>query len=354
MKTNLKFFKKKKFLPVDKFFQNVLYDEKIGYYATKKPFGLKGDFITAPQISKLFSEIIAIWIVSAWQIFGNPKKFNIVELGPGDGSLMKTLLETFKRFPDFNKAKTIYLYEVSNFLKGIQKKNIKNKKVKWIKNFQHMNSGPVIFFGNEFFDAIPIKQFKRKKDLMFEKYFTFNENNKITEIFKKAAEKDISIINSYKSLINLKFIEFPKFGLEELKKIVNRISKKEGCLLMIDYGYLKSSNQNTLQSVMKHKKNYLFDNLGKADITSHVNFNLLSEFFLKNNLKIKKVLPQQKFLKNMGILERAKIISKNMKFSDQSNMYLKLRRLLSPKLMGNLFKVSLAYKSKSNKFFGFN
>jgi len=94
--------------------------------------------------------------------------------------------------------------------------------------------------------------------------------------------------------------------------------------------------------------------LGKADITSHVNFKLLNEFFLKNNLKVKKVISQQKFLKNMGILERAEIIGKKMKFRDQTNVYLRLKRLLSPNLMGELFKVTLAYKAKSNKFFGFN
>ena len=123
---------------------------------------------------------------------------------------------------------------------------------------------------------------------------------------------------------------------------------------MVDYGYLKSNNQNTLQSVMKHKKNYLINNLGKADITSHVNFELLNEFFIKNNLKVKKIISQQKFLKKMGIIERAEIISKNMNFKDRSNMYLRLKRLLSSGLMGELFKVSLAYNSKTSNFFGFN
>ena len=122
---------------------------------------------------------------------------------------------------------------------------------------------------------------------------------------------------------------------------------------MIDYGYLKPIIKILLQSVMKHKKNNLLDNLGKADITSHVNFKLLNEFFLKNNLKVKKYF-STKIFKKYGNNERAEIISKKMKFRDQSNMYLRLKRLLSPRLMGELFKVSLAYKSKSNKFFGFN
>ena len=354
MKSNSKFFKKKKSLPVDEFFQNVLYDKKDGYYAFKEPFGKKGDFITAPNISNLFSEIIAIWIISVWQIFGKPKNLNIVELGPGDGSLTKTLLQVFKKFPDFNAAKKIYLYEISNFLKNIQKKNIKNNQVKWIKNFKNLNSGPVIFFGNEFFDAIPIKQFKKKNDFLFEKYYTLNKNNKIKETFKKVSKKEILNINSYKSLSNLKFIEFPKYGFLELKKIIKKISKTNGCLLLIDYGYLRPNNQNTLQSVLKHKKNKLFNNLGKADITSHVNFTLLREFFKNNDLKVKNIVSQQKFLRSMGIIERAEIIAKKMKFKDQSNMFLRLKRLLSPSLMGELFKVTLAYKSKTNKYYGFN
>jgi NADH dehydrogenase [ubiquinone] 1 alpha subcomplex assembly factor 7 len=354
MKSNLKFFKKNKLLPVDKFFQNVLYDKKNGYYATRQPFGKEGDFITAPKISNLFSEIIAIWIISSWAAFGKPKIFNIIELGPGDGSLANELLKVFKNFPDFNSAKKMHLYEVSSFLKNIQKKNIKSNEVKWVKTFKNINSGPVIFFGNEFFDAIPIKQFKRDKGLLFEKHYSLDKNNEIKEILKKASKYDSNNINSYISLKNLKFIEFPKLGLEELKKIVKKILHLKGCILLIDYGYLKPNSKNTLQSVFKHKKNDLLNNLGKADITYHVNFKLLKEFFIKNNLKVERIVSQHKFLKNMGIIERAEIVSKKMKFGDQSNMYLRLKRLLSKDQMGELFKVALAYKSKSKKIFGFN
>ncbi len=122
MKSNLKFFKKSKFLPVDRFFKNVLYDRKYGYYTTQKPFGEKGDFVTSPKISSLFSEMIGIWIVASWEAFGKPKNFNIVELGPGDGSLTNVLIKTFKNFPDFNSIKKIFLYEESKNLKKVQKK----------------------------------------------------------------------------------------------------------------------------------------------------------------------------------------------------------------------------------------
>ena len=353
MKSNLKFFKKSKLLPVDEFFKNVLYDNNFGYYKSKFPFGDKGDFITSPNISYLFSEMVAIWIISTWELFGRPKNFNIVELGPGDGSLTNILLNSFKKFPEFNSIKKIFLYEESDYLKKIQKKKISNGKVFWISDFTTIKKGPVVFFGNEFFDALPIKQFKKRKDSIFEKNYTFDKNYKIKEVFNKASKTDIKILKSYKTLKKLNFIELPKFGFQELKKMIKKISELKGCILMIDYGYLKSNNQNTLQSIMKHKKNNLLDNLGKADITSHVNFDLLKEFFLKNNLKVNNIITQKEFLKNMGIIERANIVAKKMRFSEQSDLYLRVKRLLSSRYMGDLFKVILAYKFNKNNFAGF-
>ena len=353
MISNKDFFNNSKILPVDKFIENVLYSKKVGYYSSKIPFGNNGDFLTAPGISNLFSEIIAIWLVTTWNTLGRPKKFNIVELGPGDGSLTKILLRTFQQFPLFYKATNIFLYEKSNLLKKLQKKNIDSLKVKWVKNFTNIKKGPVIFFGNEFFDAIPVKQFSRKKNFLFEKYYSLNKKNEINEIYKKASGKDALHIKEFKILKNLKFVEFPKLGLNELTKIVKKVSKLEGGLLLIDYGYLKPKNKNTLQSLIKHKQNRLLDNLGKADITSLVNFKLLNEYFMKNNLKVKKIVTQKFFLEKMGIMERANNLSQKMSFKEQSNLYLRLKRLLDKKLMGNLFKVIFAYKSNKNNFLGF-
>ncbi len=350
---NKNFFNNSKVLPVDKFIENVLYNKKIGYYSSKVSFGGSGDFITAPGISNLFSEMIGIWLVSTWETLGKPQKFNIVELGPGDGCLMKILLKTFKKFPKFYKATNIFLYEKSNLLKNLQKKNINSLKVKWTNNFANIKKGPVIFFGNEFFDAIPIKQFSRKKNILMEKYYLLNKKNKINIIYKKASSKDSLLIRNFKILKDLKFIEFPKLGFKELAKIIKKISKLEGGLLLIDYGYLTTKNKSTLQSVIKHKKNNLLDNLGNADITSLVNFNLLNEFFIKNDLKVKKIVSQKFFLEKMGIIERANSISQNMNFKEQSNLYLRLKRLLDEKFMGNLFKVIFTYKSKKDNFLGF-
>ena len=353
MISNKNFFNNSKILPADKFFENVLYDKKVGYYSSKIAFGSSGDFITAPGVSNLFSEMIGIWLVSTWETLGRPQRFNFVELGPGDGCLTKILLKTFMKFPQFYESTNIFLYEKSDLLKNLQKKNINNSKVKWINNFNNIKSGPVIFFGNEFFDAIPIKQFTLKKNILMEKYYLLNKNNKINTIYKKSSSKDTLLIKNFKILKNLKFIEFPKLGFNELTKMIKKISKLEGGLLLIDYGYLIPKNRSTLQSVINHKRNNLLDNLGKADITSLVNFNLLNEFFIKNDLKVKEVVSQKFFLEKMGIVERANNMSRNMSFKEKSNLYLRLKRLLDEKLMGNLFKVIFTYKSKKDNYLGF-
>ena len=156
MKNSLKKFdiKTNKKIKVDDFINKALYKPEVGYYSHKIPFGKKGDFVTSPTISNLFSEIIAVWIISSWEILGKPKIFNLVELGPGDGSLSEVLVRTFKNFPSFNNSVKIFLYEKSEFLKKTQKKKVMGVNVKWINSFQEIKGGPIIFFGNEFFDAI--------------------------------------------------------------------------------------------------------------------------------------------------------------------------------------------------------
>ena len=359
MTYNLKNFnlKQNELIPVDELIQKILYTPKVGYYSKKNPFGIQGDFVTAPTISNLFSEIITIWIVSAWEKLGKPKKFNLVELGPGDGSFAKVLSRTLKKFPILEKKINIFLYEKSDLLIKTQKKKLKGSKIKWIKNFNKVKRGPVIFFGNEFFDAIPIKQFLYEKETLFEKYYSIDFNSDFKKVYKKANDKDIKRIKLFRSLKGIKFIEFPKLGLIEMDEIVKKINNLSGGILLIDYGYLNLSNKSTLQAVMKNKKinlDFFFKNLGNADITSLVNFNLLREYFVKKNLKVKNIVSQKFFLEKMGIIERANILQRKMNLKQKNHMFLTLRRLLHKDLMGELFKVIFAFKSKNNNFLGFN
>ena len=346
--------KEKKLIPLDKFINIALYDKKFGYYMKNNPFGKEGDFITAPMISNLFGEMLAIWCVSFWEHAGKPNKILLVELGPGDGSLCKNLLKTFKQFRNFYDSVEINLLETSDKLKIIQKAKINNKKVKWIKKINKINYGPVIFLGNEFFDALPIKQIYKKKKLFFEKYVTLsNDNKKIKFLHRKANDRLVKSMRNLNLISTGKTIEYPVEAIKFLEVIAKKINKFDGGLLAFDYGYKIKKNQDTLQSVRKHTFLDLFSNPGNSDITSHINFKLFHKILKKNNLKVKKITKQNEFLKKMGILERANILSRKMTFKEKANMFYRLKRLLDAKEMGDLFKVIFAQKKNKNFSLGF-
>ena len=337
--------REKKSIPLDRFINIALYDKKFGYYMKKNPFGKKGDFITAPLISNLFSEMIAVWCVAFWEHLGKPNKILLVELGPGDGTLCKDLIKTFKKFKDFYNSLEINLFEISNKLKKIQKIKINSKKVKWIKKIEEINYGPVIFFGNEFFDALPIKQICKKKNNFFEKYVALTTNEKnIKFLHKKANNNLIKCIKDLNLISIGDTIEYPLEALKFLKQISKKINKFDGGLLTIDYGYTLKKNQNTLQAVKKHNYSDIFFKPGHSDITSHINFKLFSKSLSENNLAVKKITSQSEFLKKVGILERADILSKKMTFKEKANMFYRLKRLIDPKEMGDRFKVIFAQK----------
>jgi len=342
--------KEKKSIPLDQFINFALYDKKFGYYMKKNPFGKEGDFITSPLISNLFGEILAVWCIAFWEHIGKPNKILLVELGPGDGSLCKDLLKVFKQFKDFYNSLEINLLEISDKLKVIQKAKINNKKVKWIKKIKQINYGPIIFLGNEFFDSLPIKQIYKKKKLFFEKYVALSsDNKKIKFLHKKANNNLIKRIRNLNLISVGNTIEYPVEALKFLESIAKKINKFEGGLLTFDYGYTIKKNQNTLQSVKKHKYLNVFLKPGHSDITSHINFKLFHKILNKNNLDVQKITKQSEFLKKIGILERANILSKKMTFKAKANMFYRLKRLLDPEEMGDLFKVIFAQK-KGRKF----
>ena len=199
-------------LPLDKFINLSLYNKKFGYYMKKNPFGKNGDFTTAPNISRLFSEIIAIWILSFRQNLGSPKKFNLIELGAGNGEMMKVLIESFKNFPDFLKSCDIFIHEKSPTLIKIQKKKLYGNKITWLTEIKKLKKNPCIFVANEFFDSIAIKQFLKKKDLWFERFVSFQKKNKFF-INKKINMKNFEKKINYRISKNQNFIEYSESGI---------------------------------------------------------------------------------------------------------------------------------------------
>ena len=341
--------KKNHSLPLDQFIDLSLYDKRFGYYMKKNLFGKEGDFITAPNISRIFSEMIAIWVISFWQSLGSPKKFNLIELGAGNGEMMSILIESLKNFPVFFNSCNFMIHEKSPTLIEVQKKKLDKSKIIWISKISKIKKIPSIFIANEFFDAISIKQFRRKKDVWFEKYVNFKNKNEAFFFEKKIDIKKIEKRINFKLSQNQNFIEFSNLGLSYLKDISKIIKRNTGGLLLIDYGYTEKKMKNTLQAISNHKFANILENIGKVDITHNINFNLFKRFIKEIGGLEYNLTTQKKFLLKMGIKQRAEIISRNQSFSKKADIYYRLNRLIDKKQMGNLFKVMLI-KNKKNKF----
>jgi len=341
--------KKNKVLSLDKFINMCLYDKKFGYYMKKNPFGKKGDFITAPNISRLFSEMIAIWIISFWQSLGSPKKFNLIELGAGNGEMMRVFIESFRNFPNFLNSCNLIIFEKSPSLIKIQKKKLLKNKITWISEINEIGKIPSIFIANEFFDAIAIKQFKKRGKLWFETFIDLSKRSKPLFIEKKVNIKNFEKKINFKFSKNQNFVELSELGLHYLNQISRIIKKNTGGLLLIDYGYNQKKMKNTLQAVSNHKFANILENIGNIDITHNLNFNFLRRFIRKIGGLENNLTTQKKFLMQMGIIKRAEIISQKLNFTKKVDIFYRLKRLTDDNQMGELFKV-LLIKNKKNKF----
>ncbi len=346
------FLKNNSKIPLDKFINQALYDKSRGYYMDSNPIGAKGDFITAPNISIIFSEMIAIWLISFWEKIGCPKNINIVELGAGNGEMMYQILKSVKKFKNFEKSSNFLIFEKSQYLKKLQKKKLKLQNIKWINSFNKISKFPTIFIANEFFDALPIKQFIKRENIWFEKYI-INKNRSLDFFEKKIKKITIEKLLKQKILKYHKFIEFSPLANEILVLITKIVKKNNGGLLIIDYGYESSKMFDTLQSVKKHKKNNLLENIYKADITHLINFNFLKKKIIDLKINSVNLTTQRDFLLKMGILERAELVSKKMSFSQKSDIYFRIKRLTDENQMGKLFKVLFATNKKNNFKLGF-
>ena len=225
-------------IPLDEFINLSLYDKKIGYYMKKNPFGIKGDFITAPNISRLYSEMIAIWVINFWENLGSPKNLNLVELGAGNGEMMRILIESFKNFPNFFYSLKIFIHEKSPKLIKLQKNKLRGNNIIWLSNLNKIKKKPTIFLANEFFDSIAIKQFIKLDNSWFERFVNLKNIKKAFFFDKKFNMKKFEKKIKYKISYKQNFIEYSNIGIKYLKDISKIIKKNNGGILIIDYGYL--------------------------------------------------------------------------------------------------------------------
>ena len=336
-------------------------NSRFGYYTNNLPFGEKKDYVTSPEISQMFGELLALWSIDCWKKMGEPKKFNIVELGPGSGILMNDFLRVIKLNPKFvERCKKIYLFEISPFLKKIQKENLSRinnkilKKIKWIKNLNEISEIPFILIANEFFDILPIKQiqltkigwrermvsYDKKKDFFF---ISYSNNPTILENFLPKSERCNKIGLIY---------EIPFNMISFLENIFCRVHKIKSACLIIDYA--KNNNfGNSLKSIKNHKIINPLKRIGNTDISSHVNFNLIKKISQKFNLIIHGPVSQRKFLIKLGILYRSEMLIRNANNKQKKMLIKGLEFLINENKMGKIFNVISISNNKINNLIGF-
>ena len=218
-----------------------------------------------------------------------------------------------------------------------------------MKDIKKINTFPTLYLANEFFDAIPIKQFFKKKEDWFERFVELKKQKKAEFKEQKINIKKIEKNLNFEISKNQDIIEYSPNTFSYLKSICKKIQINDGGILIIDYGYLNSKMYETLQAVNNHKYSDVLENIGDSDITYNINFDLFKKFTDKFSNLNSVITNQKKFLTSMGILQRAEIISQNIPFSKKTDLFYRIRRLIDEKQMGELFKVMLI-KNKKNKF----
>ena len=333
--------KQKKDISLSEFINFCLYDIKNGYY--QKKINLTKDFTTSPEICQIFGECIAIFFLYLLKEKNKHNNLEMIEFGPGNGTLADDILRIISKNKSINKIK-LNLVEISNYLTKKQKiklhKHIKtNLQVNWTKK---INLGyrrqPIFFYCNEFFDSLPLDQFIKIDNKLYERRVKLDDHNKLIFINKKTQKK---IPYNFSKIQNNKIIEYSANSEKMIKKTLNYITKKKGIFLIFDYGPFNKTNNNSLQSIYKKKKCNIFDFPCNADITHHVNFDYMKIIAKNYNLNIYGPISQSIFLEKFGAIERLNYLIKSNKNKNVNDLKLGLLRLIKSSEMGELFKCIL-------------
>ncbi|WP_341789844.1 class I SAM-dependent methyltransferase [Rickettsia endosymbiont of Polydrusus tereticollis] len=337
------------YVSCDQLMREVLSLNPSSYYQHKDILGIEGDFITAPEISQLFGEIIGLWCIKEWQKIGCPSRINLIELGPGRGLLMRDLLRTAKLVPEFYQALTIELIEINPNFIAYQQTNLQgiNLPINHHLFIEYIPQKPSIIIANEFFDAIPIKQYIKVRGLWYERVFIIGSGNQI-KFDKIAVNKNLQehLLQTHLEANDEAIIEESYESIKIMQFISNHLKNLSGSCLVIDYGYDINPNHrtrdqynSTIQAIKNHKYSPILEDLGKADLSAHVDFYALKSVAKNAGLNIAEIISQQDFLTQNGILLRSKILQDKIAPAQAAIIKRQVDRLISPSQMGTLFKV---------------
>lgn len=307
------------------------------YYGTRDPFGVAGDFITAPEISQIFGELIGLWCADLWQRMGAPEPILLVELGPGRGTLMADALRAAATVPAFGRALRIHLVERSAVLRRMQAEKLQGVAPQWHDGIATLPAGPMLLIANEFLDALPIRQFERRDGAWHERRIMLGDDgerlafaldpqpNLLTALLPQAEDGSVAELSPAASALG--------------HALGARLAAQGGAALLIDYGYFPSACGDTLQAVRQHRPCAALEEPGSADLTAHVDFAAFASAARKGGALVYGPATQAAFLTSLGIAARAASLMKNASAAQAETINAACHRLIGDTEMGSLFKV---------------
>ena len=309
-----------------------------GYYRKQDPFGTKGDFITAPEISQIFGEMIGVWCATVWkQSGGGP--ISLVEVGPGRGTLMADILRATKSTQDFHDSITIHMVETSPVLANVQYMRLRHEhpRIEWLDGVDELPPNRMLLIANEFFDALPIKQYVMTDEGMRERRVDWNEAAQRFEFV--LGDTGLMLAKSGSSIASGTVMEHSPASRNVMRSISNHIHAHGGAALIVDYGYLGEAHRDTLQAVKSHLFHPVLESPGDADITAHVDFQSLMDIARGEGNCVHGMATQGEFLRRMGAELRLEMLLRQANPEQKAKLISGLERLISPQAMGDLFKV---------------
>lgn len=321
-------------IPVAEFARLCLTHPEYGYYRVHAAIGAHGDFVTAPEISQVFGELIGLWAAEIWSAIGKPPAVHLVELGPGRGTMMADALRAIaKVVPAFRAAIDLHLVEVNPLLRERQEAALAEAKPRWHKSVDTLPDGPLLVLANEYFDIFPVRQLVRAVDGWRERVVTF-ENGTFAFAAGNAAEPPAELADAPPGSI----VETSPEAELCMTEIARRIARHRGAVLVIDYGPPGRGVGDTLQAVRRQKKVDPLAEPGLADLTAHVDFAGLAAAARACGAHAYGPLPQGTFLHRLGIAARAAVLLRGADTRQGSDISAAIARLIEPGQMGTLFK----------------
>ncbi|MGB0749136.1 MAG: class I SAM-dependent methyltransferase [Magnetospiraceae bacterium] len=315
---------------------------QFGYYSTRDPLGLAGDFITAPEISQVFGELIGLWAAVTWGQIGGPQPLRLVELGPGRGTLMADMLRAGGTLPGFTAAVEVHLVETSAALRHCQERTLEEASVSvtWHESVETLPEGPLVIVANEFFDALPVRQLRRTAEGWGEHGIGLDPNgDALVPVLLPAPQEAVDQIPP--ALLSVEegaIVEINPAARSVMHHLAQRLVRFGGAFLAIDYGHAHSAAGDTVQAVKAHEYHPILTDPGTADITAHVDFEALAQEARKAGAVALGPITQRDLLIRLGIGPRLETLAASATEHQVTEMMQAVARLTEDDQMGTLFK----------------